>query len=329
VNNHLALLMPFLQGDEVTMANIIAGVDISQSHSDISVANLPIFHFKHDIKGMKSFVTFLRKHDIYQVVMEATGGYERPVCKYLQSHNIEYCVVNPAYISSFGRARGSMSKTDALDAVLIRNYGEIMKPRVTFAEDSDTELLREWCNRRGQLLAMRKSEKQRLSHPGLRDIIKADIVDNIASINERICKVEARIDELLATEQMQQKQELMCGIPGIAKTTASNLLAYLPELVKLENAAIASLSGLAPHAKESGNYKGKRRIQGGRREVRKALYMAALSAKRYNPILKKFAEKLKKQGKPPKVIIIAVARKMVIIINAMIKNNTTWNENYA
>lgn len=311
------------------MTKTIAGIDISQSHSDVSIANTAIFHFKHTIKGFKSFMAFLQKHNISQVVMEATGGYERPVCQHLQSQGIEYTIVNPGYIRAFGRAGGAISKTDALDAVLIRRYGEIMKPKPSIANDKTTDSLREWCTRRQQFLSMRKAEKQRLSHPGISDAIKEDIQASIVSINERIAVVESHITALMEREEMQKKQDLMCSIPGVAKTTANHLLAHLPELGTLENSRIASLAGLAPHAKESGNYKGKRRIKGGRRDVRKALYMAALSAKRYNPKLKEFAEKLKKTGKAPKVILIAVARKMLIMLNAMIKKNTAWNEFYA
>jgi transposase len=330
VNNHLALLMPFIQGNEVTMTKyIIAGIDISQSHSDVSVADTKIFHFTHNKEGYDSLFAFLQKHNVSQVVMEATGGYERPVCKHLQSRGIDYCVINPSYIRAFGRAGGALSKTDSLDAVLIRKYGEAMRPEVTIANDEVSQSLQSWCVRRDQLLAFRKCEKQRLSHPGLSDIIKDDIIESIASINERIAKVEVYIDELLSDDKTREKQQIMCSMPGIAATTANNLMAHLPELGKLEGNKIASLSGLAPHARESGQYKGKRHIKAGRVNVKKSLYMAALSAKRYNPKLKEFAEKLKKDGKAPKVIIIAVARKMLIMLNAMLKNNEAWNNNYA
>lgn len=311
------------------MDDCIAGADIAQHYSDIVVSGRSAQRFAHNARGFNALHDWLRQHHVTAVAMEASGGYERPLCRVLAGHDIAIMRINPARIRAFAHATGCLSKTDPLDAALIQHYAQTLRPAVQRWCEQEQQL-RDWVARRDQMVEMRKTEKQRARHPATTTAVRQDIQHVIAWLDGRITALEDQIDQCIeAIPAMQHYHHIMTSIPGIGTTTATALLAYCPEIGTLSSSQIAALAGLAPHAKQSGTSVRSSSIKGGRPALRRTMYLAALSATRYHPTLKHFAKRLQKQGKKPKQILIAVARKLIVIANALVKNNTTWIPDYA
>jgi len=258
------------------------------------------------------------------VVFEASGGYERPLMTVLAKAKVSYIRVNPRHAREFARSTGQLAKTDKVDAAILARMGAALELSPDKPRDDDTDRLAMLIGRRDALIEQRKQEKQRL-HQCTDAFIKKDIASHIMLLSRRIKKMEAAIDAHIDThEHLAQRNTQLLSVPGVGKVVAATLLAKLPELGQVCRRAIANLAGVAPHACDSGHMRGKRMIWGGRKEVRRAMYLAGFNASRSDPEIKRYRQKLQDAGKPFKVAIIAVARRLIVQINAMIKEGRTY-----
>lgn len=258
------------------------------------------------------------------VVVEATGGYERRWAAALLDAGIAVAVVDPKRVRHFAKGLGLLAKTDRIDARLIARYAQTVKPRPRGKTPEKQAELRDLVARRRQLLGMRTMESNRL---GLATgAAKASIRDVLRFLTDRVDELDAAIATLVESDDdWSATAGRLESVPGVGRVTAATLVAEVPELGTLNRQQVAALVGVAPINRDSGTYAGRRAIQGGRVAARTALYMAALAARRYNPALKRFADRLKAAGKPAKVVLIAVARKLLTLLNALAKTKTTWD----
>lgn len=254
------------------------------------------------------------------VVFEASGGYEHPLAEALGAADVTYARVNPRQAREFARATGRLAKTDRVDARVLAEMGRALALRPTPPADPGRARLAGLMGRRDDLGAMLRAEMARLRQA--RDAsVRRDIGSMIALLRRRIGKLEAEIAAVIgADEALSDRSRLLRTMPGVGPLLAASLLARLPELGRLDRRAIASLAGLAPHACDSGRFRGKRRIWGGRAEVRRTLYLAGFIASRYDPALRAFRRKLQEAGKPVKLAIVACARKLLTVLNAMLRD---------
>jgi len=264
-----------------------------------------------------------------RVVVEATGGYERALVTTLIEAGYRVAVVNPRHVRDFAKALGILAKTDHIDALVLARFGHQVQPRVLEEDPAERAELVQLVTRRRQLIDLRTMESNRLQQTTVRPAQKS-IQHVLKLLAKEIDQVEAEITRLLQSDDdWRAKIELLSTTPGVAKVTSATLVAEVPELGRLNRQAIASLVGLAPFNDDSGRHRGSRRVRGGRASVRHVLYMATLSARRYNPVIRAFSERLAAQGKKPKVIITACMRKLLVILNTMLKNNTPWKDTHA
>ena len=254
------------------------------------------------------------------VVFEASGGYEHPLAEALDAADVTYARVNPRQAREFARATGRLAKTDRVDARVLAEMGRALALRPTPPADPGRARLASLMGRRDDLGAMLRAEMARLRQA--RDAsVRRDIGSMITLLRRRIGKLEAEIAAVIgADEALSDRSRLLRTMPGVGPLLAASLLARLPELGRLDRRAIASLAGLAPHACDSGRFRGKRRIWGGRAEVRRTLYLAGFIASRYDPALRAFRRKLQEAGKPAKLAIVACARKLLTVLNAMLRD---------
>ena len=262
---------------------------------------------------------------IAQVVVESTGGLERPIIKALTEASISVALINPSRVRHFAKATGLYAKTDQLDARILAMYGKSIKLRPYVAPSEEKTKLADLGTRRRQLLEMVVAEKNRYqSMPRLRD----EISEHLAWLENSIQEIENKMEALLEnSEELKEKRKILESCKGVGKITAFTLLAELPELGTVSRKEIASLVGVAPINHDSGGKKGKRTTYGGRSKVRLALYMATLSATRFNPAIRKFYNRLVENGKKKMVAFVAAMRKLLTILNAMIKNKQLWRAN--
>jgi transposase len=261
---------------------------------------------------------------VENIVVEATGGYEAPVAAALADAGLPVLVVNPAQVRGFARAAGILAKTDRIDAGVLALFGQRMRPPLRPLADAQERELRETMARRRQLVAMRAMERTRLDQ-ARGPAVARSIRRVIAALDEQLDSIDADLDRLMRESPVwREKEDLLRGVPGVGPVVARTLLASLPELGTLSRRQVASLAGLAPHARESGRWRGARRIAGGRTAVRCALYMATLSAARFNPAIAAVYARLLQAGKPRKVALVACARKLLTILNAMLRTKTPW-----
>lgn len=259
------------------------------------------------------------------IVIEATGGYERPVVTCLVDAGHVVSVVNPRQVRDFAKALGFLAKTDKIDAHVIARFGELVRPRAIAKTHKKQDELDQLVARRRQLIATRTAEKNRQGQAASQ-LVRKSIQWSLDHINKDIKRMDKEIRKLVESDDdWRNRIELLKSVPGVGEVTASTMVAELPELGQLNRKQITALVGLAPFNYESGQQRGKQSIFGGRKPVRSALYMAALSAIRCNPVIADFANRLKQQGKPPKVILTACMRKLLTVLNAMAKENTLWN----
>jgi transposase len=257
-------------------------------------------------------------------VLEASGGYETAAATALAGALLRVAVVNPRQVRDFAKAKGRLAKTDRIDAEIIAEFGDAVGPQVSALPDEDTRALQGLLARRSQLVAMRTQELNRVAQaaPALRSQIK----DHIAWLNEAIRRCDIDLTaKLRSSVAWKAKDELYRSMPGIGPVNSHMLMACLPELGQLNRQQISALVGVAPFNRDSGTFKGKRRIWGGRAQVREMLFMAATTAIRWNPVIRSFYEQLTARGKPHKVAIVACMRKMLVILNTMAKTNTAWS----
>jgi transposase len=303
------------------------GVDVSKSTIDAFASSLGPMRFANATEGFDAFAEKLSHLDIAGVVMEATGGYEQPLLRALISRNIHAAVVNPARVRAFATGTGQLAKTDKIDAQILASYAAFKKPAPTPLPSTTRANLKELLAFRGQIVAeitARKAQVRGYSTEGLQLRAAAAIKTLDAEKRGLDKEIEALIK---SDETLHSLFTRLTSVPSIGLIAAATLLAELPELGHLSRRQIASLAGVAPFPRESGQRKGYRAIRGGRAEVRHALYNAARVAIRHNPKIKLFAERLAAKNKPYKVIAIAVVRKLLTILNAMIKTKTAWQPN--
>jgi len=302
----------------------VVGIDVSKAVLDVAV--LPdgeVLQFGNDADGIERLGAKLSAATVDLVVMEATGGYETAVATVLVGAGLRVAVVNPRQIRDFAKATGRLAKTDRIDARVIAAFGEAIEPEIVRLPDEDARELEALLVRRRQLVAMRVQEVNRLAlaQGAMRKNIKA----HIDWLEKQIDRLDIDLTATLrSSPAWRAKDELLQSFKGVGRITSGTLLVALPELGQLDRRAIAALVGLAPFNRDSGVMRGRRSIYGGRSQVRTLLYMAATSAIRCNPVIRGFYERLKARGKPHKVAMVACMRKMLTILNAMVRQSTPW-----
>lgn len=304
------------------------GVDVAKDTLDVACASgagTERRSVANDRAGHSLLIENLPPQAEARVVVEATGGYERALVTALVEAGYRVAVVNPRQVRDFAKALGILAKTDRIDALVLARFGEQVQPRLLEEDPANRAELMQLVARRRQLIDLRTMESNRLAQATARAAQKS-IRHVLKLLEKEVDQLEAEIARLLASDDdWRTKVELLSSVPGVAKVTSATLVAEVPELGRLNRQAIAALVGLAPFNDDSGRHRGLRRISGGRSSVRHVLYMAALSARRCNPVIQAFAKRLAAQGKKPKVVIAACMRKLLVILNTMLKNNTHWN----
>ncbi|MCP4279265.1 MAG: IS110 family transposase [Alteromonas sp.] len=312
-----------------TLQNINVGVDTGKSQLDIYIRPLDIFFtVPNNDKGIKEAVKTIKKYSPQRIVVEATGRLEMPFIIACSEANLPFVIANPIHIKRFAGAIGRRAKTDKLDAKLIAHYSEAISPNLTQLKPENMRLMSDLVARRHQILTMQTMEKNRLQ--SLPKHLAATIKPVLTVFKNQIEKTEQKILSLIEScPEYQNKNLLLQSVPGIGKVAAASIISNVPELGLITNKQAAALIGVAPINRESGRYKGKRVIQGGRAQVRTVLYMAMMSAMQCNPVFKATYQRLLDAGKPKKVAIIACVRKMVVILNSMLRDGVMWDENTA
>jgi transposase len=301
------------------------GIDVSKVRLDVSCSHRDgALQFSNDEVGLKAFVKKLPKKRKLLIVMEASGGYESHPAHYLRGKGLSVAIVNAKRVRDFAKAGGKLAKTDRIDAQVIREYGEVFEPAAQAQVDRLQLDLTACSKRRHQLIQMLVREKQHLEL--LKDeTIRKGIEQHIKVLQKALATLEERQGSLIQSDEvMEKKVKRLEGIKGVGRITALEVVAELPELGQLTGKEVAALAGCAPFNKDSGAKIGKRETGGGRCALRTALYMAVLSAKSWNPPLKKFYDRLLAKGKLKKVAMVACMRKLVIIMNAMIRDSADW-----
>jgi transposase len=280
--------------------------------------------FVRDGEGIKALVDRLQQVSPQIVVLEATGGFEAPVVAALADGGIAVAVVNPRQIRDFAKASGRLAKTDALDAEAIAHFAEAIKPEPRPLLDEQAREFKALVARRRELVDMIVREKNRFYQAATKRVRK-DLEAHIRFLERRLQSIDDDMDDAVRSSPLWRgKEDLLRTVPGVGVRTARTLLAEMPELGALSRRKIASLAGLAPMNRDSGQWRGKRMIQGGRRGVRSALYMAALIASRRNPVFKTFYQRLLSSGKAKKLALLAIARKLLVALNAMLRDSKPW-----
>ena len=302
------------------------GIDISKARLDIAVyGQASSWQAENTEPGIAELVTRLTALAPTLIIVEATGGYELRLVAELGAAHLPVVVTNPRQVRNFARATGKLAKTDKLDAHLLAHFGAALRPEPRPLPSAQEAQLAAWLTRRRQLVEMLTVEKNRL-HTVSADL-RTELEEHIAWLTARIAKLDAEIDQFLqASPLWRTKDALLKSVPGVGRITASTLLAMLPELGTLNRQAIAALVGVAPVNRDSGAKRGKRRIFGGRAPVRSVLYMATLSATKHNPTIQKFYEHLLAQGKEKKVALTACMRKLLVILNALLRTQQPWRD---
>jgi transposase len=300
------------------------GIDVSKAILDVYVLPCKKYmQFKNDTKGIQKLSEKLKSFPQISIVMEATGGYEKPVAQSLQKSGLSVSVVNPRYIRDFAKALGKLAKTDRIDAEVIALYAEKMQPQANVAHNENQQTLAGLQARRRQLIDMITMEKNRLDKTS--DELKKSIQRIIKALEKELQAINEALEKSIQNDaDYAQKNMLLKSIKGVGSVVAAGLIADLPELGNVSAKQISALAGLAPYNRDSGTLRGKRTIWGGRASVRTTLYMATLVATRHNPQIKSFYERLCNAGKQKKVALTACMHKLLIIMNAMIKHNELW-----
>ncbi|WP_412522506.1 IS110 family transposase [Shewanella algae] len=312
-----------------TLQNINIGVDTGKSQLDIYIRPFDVFFtVPNNEKGVKQALTTIKKHNPQRIVIEATGRLEMPFVLACTEAKLPIVRANPVHIRRFAGAIGRRAKNDRLDAQLIAHYGEAIKPDLTVIKAKNIRLMSDLVIRRNQLLAMQTMEKNRIQI--LPKHLHSTMTPILTAIKNQVSKIENKLVKLIEDcPEYQTKNTLLQSVPGIGNIAAASIISNVPELGYITNKQAASLIGVAPITRESGRYKGKRVIQGGRAQVRTVLYMAMMSAMQCNPVFKDTYARLLEAGKPKKVAIIACVRKMVVILNSMLRDGIMWDQNIA
>ena len=309
---------------------VAVGIDVSKAEFAIAIhPSGERWTSQTTSDGIDDVVRRLLRVGPTVIVVEATGGYERALVAACAAALLPVAVVNPRHVRAFAQALGRTAKTDAIDADVLALFGARVQPVVRPIPDAATQAFAALVARRRQLLEMLGAEQRRLEQ-ATTNAVRRDLRNHIRWLQRRVKDVDDEIGGAIQGSPIWRVQEdLLRSVPGIGPTVARTLLAELPELGHLDRRAIAALVGVAPFNRDSGQWRGRRMIHGGRASVRTALYMSALVATRHNATLKRFYQRLRAAGKPSKVALVAVMRKLLTIINAMIKHQSCWQDQTA
>lgn len=306
----------------------VVGIDVSKDRLDVHIHTSDrsfetSFSVARDAEGLDQLLARIGPVKPALVALEATGGFETVAAAHLAAAGLPVAVLNPAQVRAFARALGQRAKTDAIDAAVIARFAATVQPRPKPAPDDALQALADLVTRRRQIVAMIGAEKQREKRAPER--LKKSIARLLKALHKELGIVEGDIDAAMrASPAWLEKEELLTSVPGIGQTIARALLADLPELGSADRREIAALAGLAPHVRQSGQWKGQSFISGGRSDPRACLFMAAMVASRHNPVLKAFYQRKLAEGKPKKLALVAVARKLLTILNAVIRDKKPW-----
>ena len=311
--------------DEPRCVTTCVGIDVSKDRLDVHLRpSDESFAVTRDGKGLENLVERLAALDVSMIVLEATGGFETTVAAALASAGLPLSVVNPRQIRDFARALGRLAKTDAIDAKVIALFAERMKPEARPISSPQAQKLGELVARRRQVVEMIGMEADRKRRVADKRLIKK-IERHIGFLEKELADIDADIDAAVrATPAWRETEDLLTSVPGVGPVTARTIIADLPELGSLDRRKLAALVGVAPFNRDSGAWRGKHMISGGRTGVRNVMYMAALVAIRWNPTIKATYERLLKNGKPKKLAIVACIRQLLTILNAIIRTKLKW-----
>jgi transposase len=302
----------------------VVGIDVSKATLDVYVRPAGTLHqVANSEAGGAELVALLRAVGPGRIVVEATGGYEAVAVAMLVAAGLPVVVVNPRQVRDFARATGQRAKTDVISAAVLAHFGEALQPPVRPMPDATTQELQQWLARRRQLVEMLTAEQNRAQQAA--PAVRATIAQLGKQVQRQLREVEQRLRELIRRSPVwRDQQQLLVSVPGVGPVVSVTLLADLPELGQLDRKRIAALVGVAPFNRDSGTLQGKRTVWGGRAPVRAVLYMATLVATRRNPVIQAFYQRLVAAGKPKKVALTACMRKLLTILNAMLKHRTPW-----
>lgn len=306
---------------------IFVGIDVSKERLDVAMRpSGERYWVTNDKAGIEVLIQRLREIQPSLIVLEATGGFEHSVTRALTSAELPVVVVNPRQVRDFAKATGQLAKTDSIDAMVLARFAEAVRPAVRALPDEVTLELRALIARRRQITEMIVAERNRLS--GASKSVRKRIDAHIRWLEAELERADKDLDQSIRQSPIwQENQDLLQSVPGIGPVISRTLIAQLPELGELNRKQIAALVGIAPLNRDSGTLRGRRTIWGGRASVRAVLYMAALVASRRNAVIRTFYKRLRNTGKAPKVALVACMRKLLTILNSMIKHKTCWNEN--
>lgn len=305
-------------------AEIFVGIDVSKAWLDVAVYEQDeMMRIRNEEEGIATLLKHLKKLKPSLVVLEPTGGFEMLLVAELSRAGLPVVVVNAKRVRDFARATGRLAKTDKLDARVLAHFAAAVRPAVRSLRSEDEEQLTALLTRRRQILAMLTVEKNRLVT--VRPPMRSDLQAHIRWLAQNLKTLDQEIEEFVKRSPVwKEKDALLQSVPGVGPITSATMLGMLPELGLLNRQEIAALVGVAPLNRDSGRKQGRRRVFGGRADVRSVLYMAALSAKKFNPIIRAFYEKLLRHGKEKKVALTACMRKLLVILNAMLRTHQAW-----
>ena len=301
------------------------GIDVSKAQLDVAVRSTgKRWTLPYDQTGIEGLIPQIVGLEPALVLLEATGGLELPLVAALAAAVLPVVVVNPRQVRDFAKATGTLAKTDSLDAAVLAHFADAVRPEVRPLKDAETQVLSSLVARRQQVMTMLVAERNRLSSATM--AVRPSIEAHIAWLKQQLDDLDQGLRQTLRQSPVwREKDDLLRSVPGIGNQISLTLLAYLPELGTLNRRQIAALVGVAPFNRDSGTLRGKRTVWGGRARVRTALYMGALVASRFNPVIRDFYQRLLSAGKPKKLALTACMRKLLIILNSMLKYGSSWN----
>lgn len=305
------------------MSELYVGIDVSKEQLDIALSDGRELQCSNDEVGHAKLCAVLMEQRLKLIVMEATGGFERALAVELAGRGLALRIVNPRQVRHFAKASGLLAKTDRIDARVLMQFGQAMKLEAREPVSEQQRVLQALITRRRQLVEMLVMEKNRLQ--GAHKAVRTQVQRTIDWLEKQLATTDKDTDDALKSCGIfREKVELLESVPGIGRVISLNLLATLPELGTLNRREISALAGVAPFNRDSGRMRGRRSIYGGRADTRSALYMAALVGARHNPVLKNFYQRLRAAGKPGKVALVACMRKLLTILNVMVREGTAW-----
>ena len=306
------------------MSRAMAGIDVGKGQLDVSVDGCKARRFANTPAGVAGLAQWLCSWEGPLAICEATGGYELLLVETLRQAGIAVHIAHPNQVRDFARASGYQAKTDRLDAVVLSQYGKVFQPPATLAQSADRSRLQELVGRRDQLVEQRTQEKNRLSQVG-RAGARGSIERHIQWLDQEIGALEGEYRKLLGENlEFRRQFELYCSVPGVGIQTAATLIAWLPELGQWDPKALASLCGVAPWSRDSGQKRGYRATRGGRARIKRVLYLASLAVSRSKVGLGACYDRLRQRGKPGKVALVAIMRKLLLQLNAVARRGTPW-----